>query len=111
MVEAIFLILGVARLWQHSNSHLQKAVEVMNIRQLKALITQGESETLEFKTSTAQLKSACETLCGFLNAKGGIVLIGIGSKGQIIGQHVTYSTHQEIANELRKIEPPVSIRE
>lgn len=82
----------------------------MNIRQLKALIAEGESETLEFKTSTAQLKPACETLCGFLNAKGGMVLIGIGSKGQVIGQHVTDSTHQEIANELRKIEPTARIK-
>lgn len=77
----------------------------MDIRQLKALISRGESETLEFKTSTAQLKPACETLCGFLNAQGGFVLIGVGSKGQMIGQHVTDNTHQEIANELRKIEP------
>lgn len=81
----------------------------MNLRQLKALIAQGESETLEFKTSTAQLKPACEALCGFLNAKGGMVLIGIGNKGQIIGQHVADSTHQEIANELRKIEPAARI--
>jgi ATP-dependent DNA helicase RecG len=81
----------------------------MNIRQLKSLIVQGESETLEFKTSIAQLKSACETLCGFLNAKGGIVLIGISDKGQIIGQHVTDNTRQEIANELRKIEPSTRI--
>lgn len=81
----------------------------MNIRQLKSLIAQGESETLEFKTSIAQLKPACETLCGFLNAKGGVVLIGIGSTGQIIGQHVTDNTRQEIANELRKIEPTARI--
>src|SRR5262245_36535739 len=81
----------------------------MNIRQLKALVAQGESETLEFKTSTAQLKTACETLCGFLNAKGGIVLIGVGNKGQIIGQQITDNTHQEIANELRKIEPAAHI--
>ncbi len=82
----------------------------MNTRQLKALIAQGESETLEFKTSTAQLKPACETLCGFLNAKGGTVLIGVGSKGQVVGQHVTDTTHQEIANELRKIEPTAHIQ-
>jgi ATP-dependent DNA helicase RecG len=81
----------------------------MDIRQLKSLITLGESETLEFKTSTGQLKSACETLCGFLNAKGGIVLIGVGNKGQIIGQQISDNTHQEIANELRKIEPAAHI--
>ncbi len=81
----------------------------MNVHQLKSLIAEGESETLEFKTSTAQLKPACETICGFLNAKGGIVLIGIGNKGEIIGQHITDNTHQEIANELRKIEPAAHV--
>jgi len=81
----------------------------MNLRRLKALVAQGESETLEFKSSTAQLKPACETLCGFLNAKGGTVLIGVNNKGEIVGQHVTDNTHKEIANELRKIEPAVRI--
>lgn len=74
----------------------------MNIKQLKSLIAKGESETLEFKTSTAQLKSVCETLCGYLNANGGTVLIGVRNNGEIIGQDVTDSTQQEIANELRK---------
>ena len=81
----------------------------MNLQQIKKLIAKGESETLEFKTSTAQLKPACEALCGFLNAKGGIVLIGVGNKGQLTGQQVTDNTHQEIANELRKFEPSVQI--
>ncbi len=81
----------------------------MNIKQLKSLIAQGESETLEFKTSTAQLKAACETLCGYMNAKGGMVLIGVRNNGEIIGQDVTDNTRQEIANELRKFEPAAQI--
>jgi len=36
----------------------------------------GESERLEFKTSTGQLNRAAETLCAFLNADGGQVLFG-----------------------------------
>lgn len=81
----------------------------MNIKQLKSLIARGESATLEFKTSTAQLKAACETLCGYLNAKGGMVLIGVRNNGEIIGQDVTDNTQQEIANELRKFEPAAQI--
>jgi ATP-dependent DNA helicase RecG len=81
----------------------------MNIKQLKSLIAQGESETLEFKASTAQLKPACETLCGYLNARGGVVLIGVRNSGEIIGQDVTDNTRQEIANELRKFEPTAQI--
>jgi len=81
----------------------------INIKQLKSLIVKGESETLEFKTLTAQLKSVCETLCGYLNAKGGTVLIGVRNNGEIIGQDVTDSTQQEIASELRKFEPTPQI--
>lgn len=37
---------------------------------LQSLVAQGESETLEFKRSTAELKRAGETLCAFLNDEG-----------------------------------------
>lgn len=81
----------------------------MNKENLKKLIQPGESETLEFKKSTAQLKSVCETLCAFLNHQGGMVLIGVDDKGQLLGQDVTDSTRQEIAKEISKIEPAVHI--
>jgi len=42
----------------------------MNIKNVEELIKNGESETLEFKTSTGSIRSACETLCAFLNGKG-----------------------------------------
>ncbi len=79
----------------------------MNFKQLENLVSQGESAFLEFKTSTSQLKPAFETVCAFLNGKGGIVLLGVKNKGEIIGQDVTDNTRQEIARELKKIESPV----
>lgn len=81
----------------------------MKMDEITPLIKQGESETLEFKTSTAQLRGAIETVCAFLNYKGGKVLIGVNDKGQCIGQIVTDNTRQEIARELSKLEPPVQI--
>lgn len=80
-----------------------------NIEQLRALVAQGESHNLEFKASTANLKGAFETLCGFLNAHGGTVLIGVNDKGKIIGQHVSDQTRQDIAKEVSNIEPPAEI--
>jgi len=77
----------------------------MDIKQIKSLTQKGESNTLEFKTSTANVKSAFETICAFLNGKGGTVLIGVKDKGQIIGQNVTDNTRREIANGIKKIEP------
>lgn len=49
----------------------------MNLKSLKSLVKLGESETLEFKKSTAQLQSAFESVCAFLNNNGGVVLIGV----------------------------------
>lgn len=80
-------------------------VNTVKITHLKKLIQQGESQYLEFKKSTTQIKPAFETACAFLNNKGGIVLIGVKDNGQIIGQEITDETKKLIANESRKIEP------
>jgi ATP-dependent DNA helicase RecG len=77
----------------------------MNIEQIKLLAKQGESNTLELKTSTAKLQAAFATVSAFLNGKGGTVLIGVNDKGLLIGQDVTDNTRQEIAKEIKKIEP------
>ena len=80
----------------------------MNIEQLKQLVDKGESDRLEFKKSTTQMKPAFETLCGFLNGGGGVILFGVTDNGQIVGQHVGDKTKQELARELSKIEPKPS---
>ncbi len=81
----------------------------MNIDKLKTLITESESESLEFKTSTAKLKSSFETLCAFLNTGGGTVLVGVKDDGRIVGQKVTDQTTLEISNMIAKLEPPAPI--
>lgn len=76
---------------------------------LEKIIVQGESSTLEFKKSTGLLKQAAKTLCGFLNSQGGMVVIGVNNKGEIIGQDVSDQTRLEIANMLHKFEPTPAI--
>lgn len=63
---------------------------------LQSIIAQGESETLEFKRSTAELQRAGQTLCGFLNGDGGQVLLGVGPKGQLVGQQVADITLRDM---------------
>ena len=41
------------------------------------------------------------------NALGGFVLFGVTDKGEIVGQQVATSTLEDVANELRRIEPPI----
>lgn len=78
-----------------------------NLTHIKKFISQGESDTLEFKKSTAQLKPAFETLCAFLNGDGGTIVIGVSPSSNIVGQDVTDNTKQEIAAHITKIEPAV----
>ncbi|HLB93987.1 MAG TPA: RNA-binding domain-containing protein [Candidatus Babeliales bacterium] len=82
----------------------------MKIAQLKTLIKHGESEQLEFKTSTANLSSGMQTVCAFLNSTvGGTLIFGVKDNGQIIGQEVTDKTRKELAVELSKLEPIAKI--
>lgn len=81
----------------------------MQENELSALVKKGESENLEFKTSTAEMRAVFETICAFLNTAGGTVLIGVKDDGRIIGQDVSPGTRKEIAREIKKIEPAVAL--
>ena len=45
----------------------------MTLEELKKLIADDESETVEVKETTGQRPDACETLCAFLNKDCGTV--------------------------------------
>lgn len=82
----------------------------MKTSQLKALVKRGESEVLEFKTSTGSISTGMQTVCAFLNSdRGGVIIFGVKDNGQLIGQEVTDKTRKEIAVELSKIEPHAKI--
>jgi ATP-dependent DNA helicase RecG len=82
---------------------------VTTLAALQSLVAQGESETLELKRSTAELKRAGETLCAFLNGEGGTVLIGVGPRGRLVGQDVADVTLRDIAAMLGRFEPPARV--
>ncbi len=78
----------------------------MNLQELTDLVRSGESERLEFKRTTDQRTEAMRTVCAMLNGLGGFVLFGVNDRGQLVGQTVSTHTLEEIANEVRRIEPP-----
>ena len=55
-----------------------------NEQLIKNLIKQGESGQLEFK-EVVRKEDIAKTLCAFLNAEGGMILIGVKDDGKIIG--------------------------
>lgn len=82
----------------------------MNLEQLKTLCKAGgEKKVVEYKTSTGELRAAFETVCAFLNTKGGTVLIGVKDDGRIAGQHISDNTQKDIAREIKKIEPTAPV--
>ena len=85
----------------------------MTLAELQKLIadSQGEWEHLEFKKTTGELHGGMESLCGFLNGSGGRVFFGVTNAGKIHGQDVTDATFQEVANAIRKLEPPAWIEQ
>ena len=53
---------------------------------VKSIISQGEGIEIEFKKSYDSLsRSVFETICAFLNRKGGHILLGVSDDGQIEG--------------------------
>lgn len=85
----------------------------MTLAELQKLIadSKGEWEHLEFKKTTGELHGGMESLCGFLNGSGGKVFFGVTNAGKIQGQDVTDGTFQEVANAIRKLEPPARIEQ
>ena len=75
---------------------------------IAALAAAGESETLEFKKTTGGRGPATKTLCAFLNHRGGRILFGVKRDGTVAGQHVSEKTMEELSDEIRRIQPPVS---
>ena len=81
----------------------------MTIEELKLLISNAETRTLELKKTTGELKDAMHSFCAMLNSDGGYVVIGIHPTTlKVLGQKVTDKTRQEVAVEIRKIEPHIN---
>jgi ATP-dependent DNA helicase RecG len=76
--------------------------------ELVALVHAGESEHQEFKATTGQRTDAAKTLCALLNHRGGRIVFGVQPQGGVItGQQVTDKTLEDLAHEIRAIDPPV----
>ena len=79
----------------------------MTLDEITALVAAGESETLEFKSTTGTRREAVRTVCAMLNQRGGQVLFGVTPHGAVVGQQVGGRTLEEVSAELQRIEPPV----
>lgn len=83
----------------------------MTLDELQALVAEGESERLELKKTTGELRAGMESLCAMLNGNGGQVLFGVTDGGRILGQQVSDRTLRDVAAELAKLEPTAVVNQ
>ena len=72
-------------------------------------ISGGESETLEFKKSTSELKEGIISIAAILNKhQKGTLYFGIKNDGKVIGQEISEKTLRDISKSISdKIEPKI----
>lgn len=68
----------------------------MDLDKIQFLIRHGETDTIEYKKSLAELEKLGQSLCALLNAKGGYGFIGITDAGKLVGTEVTDSTKKKL---------------
>ena len=76
----------------------------MDKKSILSLIKNGESQTLEFKTSFQ--KEVIETIVAFANTSGGRILIGVKNNGTISGITITAETLKDWTNQIKSNTQP-----
>ena len=66
---------------------------------LKKLISQDESEIVEFKKSLSESKEIIKTIFAFANTKDGAIIIGVNGTGKILGASIGKDTHYTFVTE------------
>ena len=62
----------------------------MRLPELRNLIRQGETETVEFKTKVNHPEKIVKEIVAFANTKGGKLLLGVSDQGQLLGLSATH---------------------
>ena len=83
-------------------------------KNLKNLISQEESENLEFKSSLSESKEIIQTISAFANTKGGKIIIGVSKSEKLLGLKIGKDTIERLTNQISqntdpKIHPRITI--
>lgn len=73
------------------------------------LISAGESETLELKTSVPSPDTIASHLAAFANTKGGVLLIGVKEPSEVVGINPVKANYA-ISTALKKVSPNIEAK-
>jgi len=73
---------------------------------LKKIISQGESETVEFKKSISEGKEIIKTISAFANTKGGRIFVGTSNSGKVLGVEIGKDTIERLTNQITQNTDP-----
>lgn len=79
----------------------------MNNENVKLLVEEGESLTVEFKEKyTSKID---EDIVGFANTKGGAIILGVGDNGIVVGERLTNELKGKINSLARNCKPDITV--
>jgi len=78
----------------------------MNDIIISILLKQGESEILDFKKAAGDVTTIAMHICAFANSKGGTIIIGVTSKGKILGIDDPEHRNMELRKAVRTLISP-----
>jgi hypothetical protein len=101
---------------ENSETHAHKPQEAFTyhprqVRELKKLVSRGESASLEFKKKAAYPDKIVREMIAFANAKGGTLLIGISDDGFLAGVKHPEDESHVIEKSLQKCKPALPVTE
>ena len=80
----------------------------MEIERLNEIIKSGESQDIEFKQSLHSSQDISKLMCGFANTFGGVLVVGVNSKSEVVGLKKDLDfMQQRISSAAQAVSPPL----
>lgn len=84
----------------------QKDKKMITAKEIKQMAERGETYRVDFKVSVPKkVREIAEEVCGFANAAGGYVLIGVNDQGLIQGATIDNAKRSSIQDSIGEISP------